>query len=458
MTKLNFDKKKVLLTVLIIAVAFLLAAIVFKEEFAAFINAVNEKLSVLNSLVIGAIIAYLMNPVEKFFFSCYSKIKKHNFRKFLSIFSAYLLIIGMIVLFVVISLPQITKSVSELPGRFQEFAIVIAEKLTLWYNDFIQSEIYSSIVNVTGEEIDINAILNSLGETYLNLDSLFNSITEYAINLAKNLYSGVSDTFIGLIFSIYVLAAKDRLKAHAKKITSAIVGPKHIDGVLDTVRYTDYAFGGFIQGKLVNAIIIFILMFLAFWIFGIPYPQLLALIVGITDIIPVFGPFIGAIPSAFIVLIAAPEKVIPMLIIILVLQQIDGNYIGPRILGESTGLSAIGVFVAIIVMGGYFGLIGMLIGVPTFVVAQYLITKAVDKRLVERGMSTELDDYYTDPDLAHLGEHGAHSNIFTKIISGILESFKSILKLFKKLPKIRKKSEVNAKKSSEAENTASKED
>ena len=199
---------------------------------------------------------------------------------------------------------------------------------------------------------------------------------------AKNLYTGVSDAFLGIVFSIYLLIAKDRLKAWYKKIIYAICGKEKSGEFLEVLKYTDKTFGGFIQGKLINAVIITILTYIAFWIFNIPYPQLLAVIIGVTDIIPVFGPFIGCIPSAFIVIIAAPEKLIPMLIIILVIQQIDGNYIGPKILGESTGLSALGVFAAIIVMGGYFGIIGMLIGVPTFAVALYLIDKAVDKKLI----------------------------------------------------------------------------
>lgn len=452
MDKSNLQKKRLLFSILLIALALVVVIIIFRDQFSSFVDDVNEKLSVLSSLIIGAIIAYLINPVEKFFFSCYNKIQKHNARKFLSILSAYLLVIGMIVLFVVISLPQIAKSISELPARLQEFVTVISDKVTIWYNDFIDSEFYHSIVETTGKELDINELLASLSETYLNIDTLLNQITAYLVEFFKKLYTGVSDTFIGLIFSIYLLAARDRLKAHAKKLTTAIVGTERIDGVLDTLRYTDHAFGGFIQGKLVNAIIIFILTFLAFWVFGIPYPQLLALVIGITDIIPVFGPFIGAIPSAFIVLIAAPEKVIPMLLIILIIQQIDGNYIGPKILGESTGLSALGVFVAIIVMGGYFGIVGMLIGVPTFAVAQYLITKTVDKKLVSRGASTELDDYYADPNAAHLNEQGIHNNLFTRIIDAIIDISKTVffavVKFFKKMPKIRKKSKLNAAKPS----------
>lgn len=456
MSKQTFDKKKILLWTLLAFVALLVLIIIFKEQFSDFWNDINDKLSVLNSLVIGAVIAYLINPIEKFFFNCFSKIKNYKTRKFISILLTYILSIGMIALFMVIAVPQVVKSINELPIRLKEFVAVITEKITIWYEEFINSEMYESIVEATGKELDINEILNSLVETYGDLDALLNRVSEYLIVFFGKLYTGVSDTFIGLIFSIYLLASRDKLKAQAKKLTTAVVGTENIDGVLDTVRYTDHAFGGFIQGKLVNAVIIFVLTFIAFWIFGVPYPQLLALIIGITDIIPVFGPFIGAIPSAFIVLIAAPEKVIIMLLLILIIQQIDGNYIGPKILGESTGLSALGVFVAIIVMGGYFGIIGMLIGVPTFAVAQYLINKAVDKKLRERGVTTDLEDYYNDHETRLAEESVANANLFTKIADPIIIFFKKIfvgaVNFFKKLPKIRKKQDVAGDESDGSDN------
>ena len=453
MGKWNLQKKRFWFAVALIALALIVLIIIFKDQFADFLDDINDKLSVLNSLVIGAVIAYLINPVEKFFFRCYRKIKNYKTQKFLSILSAYVLSIGMIVLFIVIAVPQVMKSIHELPVRLQEFVNIITEKVTVWYEAFINSEFYTALVKATGEEIDINEILNSLVKTFVNIDALLDQVYQYLVVFLGKLYTGISDTFIGLIFSIYLLASRDKLKAQAKKVTTAIVGPDRIDGVLDTLRYTDHAFGGFIQGKLVNAIIIFVLTFIAFWIFGIPYPQLLALIIGITDIIPVFGPFIGAIPSAFIVLIAAPDKVIIMLLLILIIQQIDGNYIGPKILGESTGLSALGVFVAIIVMGGYFGIVGMLIGVPTFAVAQYLITKSVDKKLASRGASTDLEDYYTDHEAAHSGENAIHNNLFTRIVDPIIKISKwiilSIAKLFKSLPKIRKKNDSDVVRPSE---------
>lgn len=450
MGKLSPQKRRFWFYTMIIALALLVCLIVFKDEFSEFLNFMNSKLSVLNSLIIGAVIAYLINPVEKFFGRVYRKVKNYKTQRFLSIFSAYFFVIGIITLFIIISVPQLVRSVNELPVKLQEFLTIVTTHVKSWYDDFIISDFYKSIVEYTGKELDVNELLDSLMETSLNIDKLLNDITTYVIILVGKLYTGVTDGIVGLVLSIYLIASKDKLKAQAKKITTAIVGTERMDGVLEVVRYTDHAFGGFIQGKLINAVIITILTLIAFMIFGIPYPQLLALIIGVTDIIPIFGPFIGAIPSAFVVLIAAPEKLIPMLLIILIIQQIDGNYIGPKILGESTGLSSLGVFVAIIVMGGYFGLIGMLIGVPTFAVAQYLITKAVDKRLAEKGVSTDIEDYYSDSMAGNYERTAIHQNLFTKIVDPMIRFVKiavmGIVNFIKKLPKIRKKTSTNTNK------------
>ena len=443
----NSKKKKFWFSFAAVALVLLVIIIIFKDQFASFFGWFNAKLSVLNSLVIGAVIAYLLNPLEKSIFGLYKNVKNHKTRRFLSIFSTYFVVLGMATLFVMICVPQVIRSVNEIPLKLKEFVEICSEKITLWYDEFRLSDFYATITEMTGAEIDINEILTSFGNTFVNIDLLLKQVADYALVFIRNLYTGVSDTFIGLIFSIYLLASRDTLKAQARKITTAVCPPKHLNGVFDVVRYTDKTFGGFIQGKLVNAVIISVLTWLAFWLFDIPYPQLLAIIIGVTDIIPVFGPFIGAIPSAFIVLIAAPEKLIPMLLIIIIIQQVDGNYIGPKILGESTGLSALGVFTAIIVMGGYFGIIGMLIGVPTFAVAQYLITKAVDKKLVDRGEPTELDNYYnTTFEISH----DENKRLFKKIVDPMIRAFRimilAIIRFFKKLPKIRKKAPHTLKK------------
>ena len=214
------------------------------------------------------------------------------------------------------------------------------------------------------------------------------------------------------------------------------------------LKLTNKTFGGYIQGTLIDSTIIGILVCIVFSIFKIPYPILLGIIIACTNIIPVFGPFIGVIPSALIVLIAAPEKLILMLILILIIQQVDGNYIVPRILGESTGLPALWVFLAIIIMGGYFGIVGMIIGVPTFAVISTLASRAIDNKLKKRGLSTDIADYYNKYSLEDEEDH-EHQTLFTRIVDGFVKLFKGIVsgvaRLIKKLPKIRKINHKEAK-------------
>ena len=447
MEKSNLQKKRFWLSFGAIALVLLIVVIIFKDQFSSFMDWLGAQLSVLNSLVIGAVIAYLLNPLEKAFLKLYKNVKNHKTQKILSISSTYFVVLGFLTLFIMICLPQVIKSVNEIPTKIKEFIDICSERIMVWYDSFKLSEIYTTITGIIGSEIDINEVVNSFVNTFVNIDLLLKEVTNYALVFIRGLYTGVSDTFIGLIFSIYLLASKNSLRAQARKITTALCPPKYINGVFDVARYTNETFGGFIQGKLINAIIISVLTWLAFWLFDIPYHLLLAIIIGITDIIPVFGPFIGAIPSAFIVLIAAPEKLIPMLLIIIIIQQIDGNYIGPKILGESTGLSALGVFTAIIVMGGYFGIIGMLIGVPTFAVAQYLITKAIDQKLIERGEKTEIEKYYS-MEVEVTQDEG--KSLFKKIVDPMIKAFKilvlAVVKFIKKLPKIRRKSPKPVKK------------
>jgi hypothetical protein len=158
----------------------------------------------------------------------------------------------------------------------------------------------------------------------------------------------------------------------------------------------DRSFGGFLEGKLLDSLIIGILAYVIFSIFGIPYALLLASFIGITNVVPIIGPFIGAIPTAFILLLSAPEKVIPFLIIVIILQQIDGNIIGPNILGNNTGVSSLCVMIAIIVMGSLWGLVGMLLGVPLFATILDLTDEFTTSRLQKKGLPSGVENYYSD--------------------------------------------------------------
>lgn len=209
--------------------------------------------------------------------------------------------------------------------------------------------------------------------------------------------TAVKDFLIGIIIVIYVLCSKDLFCAQAKKITYSMLPIKKANLVIDNLRFTHRVFGGFISGKLLDSLIIGAICFVALSLMKMPYPMLISVIIGVTNIIPFFGPFIGAIPSALLVLMAdiqQPIRCVYFVIFILILQQFDGNILGPKILGDSTGLSAFWVMFAILVFGGVFGFVGMLIGVPLFAVFYALISALINRSLRAKHLSEDTVDYF----------------------------------------------------------------
>ena len=208
-----------------------------------------------------------------------------------------------------------------------------------------------------------------------------------------SVFWGIFDFVIGIIVCIYVLSSADKLKRQAKMIISAAAPEKYVDNIFEIANEMDQCFGGFIRGKLLDSLIIGILCFICVSIMEMPYPVLISTIVGVTNIIPFFGPFIGAVPSGILILTVSPIQALYFLIFIFILQQFDGNILGPAILGQSTGLGSIWVLFSILIFGDLFGFVGMIIGVPTFAVLYYLISKYVFKQLHERDMDNVVEDY-----------------------------------------------------------------
>lgn len=437
------QKKLIVWASIIIVAVFLAVIIIHYDKFESFFSLIGDKITILNPVFIGIIIAYLLNPIEKFFIKkVFKKVKSNKTHKALSILCTYVLIIGLISIFLLIAVPQVLVSINEMPEKLRGFAIDATAVLEKHLTNFENSEFFVSIMNAFDiESLDIEQIVKDFASDLVSIEQFLQTVADSSLGIIESVYTTLKDLVIGFILSIYLLAAKERILAVCKKIIIAVFGKEKGSNYLGILKFTNKTFGGFIQGKLINAVIIGILTWIAFVIFGVPYPQLLAIIITITDLIPVFGPFIGAVPSAFIVLIAAPEKLIIMILLIIVIQQIDGNYIGPKILGESTGLSALGVFLAIIIMGGYFGIPGMLLGVPIFAVTSALIQRSVDKKLTKDGESTDITDYYSKHSLED-DEH-KHNNLFKRIVDFFAKYVKiivlSIIGFFKKLPKIRKK-------------------
>jgi predicted PurR-regulated permease PerM len=203
----------------------------------------------------------------------------------------------------------------------------------------------------------------------------------------------VKNILIGIIVMVYLLNIKDTLCAQAKKILYGILRVRDANLVISEFRFAHSIFGGFITGKLLDSLIIGIMCFFSLQFLKMPYVLLISVIVGVTNVIPFFGPFIGAIPSAFLILLVSPVQCFYFIIFIIVLQQFDGNILGPKILGDSTGLPSFWVLFSILLFGGLFGFVGMIIAVPTFAVAFRGIAVYVNKELKKKELSTDTEDY-----------------------------------------------------------------
>ncbi|MCI8809007.1 MAG: AI-2E family transporter [Oscillibacter sp.] len=208
------------------------------------------------------------------------------------------------------------------------------------------------------------------------------------LNFAKNM-------LVGIIVSVYLLATKEHCSAYGRKLICALFSQENVRWVLRGVRKMDSIFSGFVRGKLLDSIIIGILCFAGCSILGFPYTPLVSVFVGVTNIIPFFGPFLGAIPSTFLILLVSPMKALYFLFFVLALQQLDGNVIGPKILGDKTGLSSLWVIVAILVGGSFFGVPGMFFGVPVCACFYCAANFILDVRLRKKGLPAEIKAYET---------------------------------------------------------------
>lgn len=217
----------------------------------------------------------------------------------------------------------------------------------------------------------------------------------------------VFNILIGVIISIYLLFSKEQFIAQAKKVLYAFIKPDRAYKVLHITKKSNEIFSGFISGKIIDSAIVGVICFVVMSLFKMPYPLLISIIIGVTNIIPFFGPFIGAVPSTFLILMEDPKMGIYFLIFVILLQQLDGNVIGPKILGNSTGLPAFWVVFSILLGGGMFGFLGMLMGVPTFSVLYYLFQTIVNQKLFSKELPTHSDFYDTG---SYITKTGAYVN------------------------------------------------
>lgn len=365
--------------------------------------AVKDYIGILRPVVYGCVIAYILNPLMKtyneFFLSLLERKgeaseKKRSVITGLSITLSLLSGILIIVILCWMIIPQLivsaTSLINTLPDKVNDLYQYVYSQIK--NNRFLAQQTQKIALNLT-DYLD-NVVNNEL-LPWLKSDFL-SGVNQVAAQFANGLMSVLStlyNLFIGIIVAIYLLGSKSTFLAQAKKIVYGLFRKKTADAVIHYVRLTNDMFSGFIVGKIVDSTIVGIICFVCMSIMKLPYAMLISVIIGVTNIIPVFGPYLGLIPSALLILLVNPVQALYFVILIAILQQVDGNLIGPAILGESTGLSAFWVLFSILLFGGMWGIVGMIIGVPLFAVIYRIIADFINWNLKKKELSCVTDQY-----------------------------------------------------------------
>lgn len=361
-------------------------------------------LSVLKPVIYGAIIAYLLNPLTKIYYRLllkgYEKKGKSPSDKTVRIMESmtivFALLTGVLIIAILcwLVIPQLITTVISLietvPSQANDYYNYITDKIQS--NKYIASRMQDTALQATKY---MDNIMNNDLFPWLKSELLPN-LNIYAKQFANGVMSFINvlyNLFIGIIVAIYLLKGKRVFAAQAKKITYGVCRKKTADTIIHYVRISNNMFSGFISGKIVDSTIIGIICFVLMTIFRMPYALLVSVIVGVTNVIPVFGPYIGAIPSALLILLVSPVQALYFIILVAILQQVDGNIIGPAILGESTGLSAFWVLFSILFFGGFWGIVGMLVGCPLFAVIYTIAKDFINYCLEKRKLSTDTQTY-----------------------------------------------------------------
>ncbi|MBQ7358724.1 MAG: AI-2E family transporter [Lachnospiraceae bacterium] len=413
--KIKFNNKYIkwgFTAFMVIACSILFGYITFNGK--ELLSNISNLFSLFLPVFVGFIVAYLLTPIvnlieNKILYPIILKCKAKDLTKHkkwvraVSILFTYIFVFLLIYSIIAMMISQIVPSIQNIIMNFDGYV----KNVTSWLNNLTlkNDELYGTFATVFTKlmvELDkwltdtVNLILNSFGEF----------IKTFSLSLINTL--GVLwDVIIGFVISVYVLASKETFISQSKKIIYALFERNYANQVLDSLRFTHKTFIGFISGKIIDSLIIGILCFIGTSILQTPYAALVSVIVGITNVIPFFGPYLGAIPSAILILIVDlqnPLNCVYFCIFILALQQFDGNILGPYILGDSTGLSGFWVIFSITIFGAIFGIPGMIIGVPTFAVLYAGIKALINSSLKKKELPIETTLYYS---LDSINEEGS---------------------------------------------------
>ncbi len=352
-------------------------------------------LSALRSVIYGCVIAYLLNPLMKMierhlrpFLEARMKNTKRakTISRVSSMLLSFVIVIAVIVALLNMAVPEIynsiVKLVRELPGQMEDLVNRVNQLLTS------DSTIVTYLRNLLSEGSKMlqNFVTNDLMP---EAQSIFSALATGVIDVGRELLNII----IGILISIYLLMGKETFAGQCKKSIYALFRADHANLILHIADRSNKIYSGFITGKIIDSFIIGCICFVCVSILQMPYTVLISVIIGVTNIIPFFGPIIGAVPCALLILLSSPVKALYFVILIIVLQQVDGNIIGPRILGNATGLPGFWVIVAIMLGGGLFGFLGMVLGCPTFAVIYYIAQMLINYRLKSKNLPVGSENY-----------------------------------------------------------------
>lgn len=393
--KNRFQPNSRYFTIVIYGLMFVLGTILLVRIVGSFNNTVKllgQALQVIAPFLVGAFIAFILYPLVRFFYRNLFKntlhMKSDKLSKWLSILVTYVIAIGVIAILMVFILPQLYTSITD-----------IVDRLPVWYNNL--TTMVDNFENRHADLgfIDYNLINEHLTSLYPKIisyltDTLAN-LLPYVVNTSMAIVKGVVNLIISIMVSVYMISDHKNIFYQFKKLLYAVFPKQAADTARTICRESTNIFLKFMYGKAIDSIIIGIICFVCMNIFKFPYTVLISVIVGITNMIPYFGPYIGGVLGGIIIVIVNPVQVIFFAVMILVIQQFDGLFLGPKILGDSTGLKPLWVIFAIVVGGAMFGVLGMFLGVPTMAVICYILNIVVEHFLKKRNITVQP---YDSPD------------------------------------------------------------
>ena len=397
MKKPEFDSKMIsygITTVLSVICCIVFFMII--QRWSAIRDAAVAFTRILTPFIWGAVIAYILRPMMTFFQqNAFAPLTSRIFKTEKGRFTAARALA--VLLSLVLSITLIILLVWLIASPFYESI----RSIVLALPGFIQTSndrLLEFLANYPELEEQVRTVFNAAYTNFNNwltndLQPQMKDIVDILTASLRSVMNGTVNLFIGIIVSIYLLMGKEKFAAQFKRILYSAFSVQHAEMLLRGFSFVDRVFMDFFGGKLLDSAIVGLLCYIGCSVLKMPYALLISVIVGVTNIIPYFGPFIGAVPSAFFILMVSPMKCLIFLIFIVALQQLDGNVIGPHILGNSVGISGFWVMFAIIVGSGLFGFVGMLIGVPVFVVLSTLFNRVVEHFLKKRGLPTETTQY-----------------------------------------------------------------